>query len=254
MQQRQIGITLNGDWDEPFSNSTEDVMAAEREKLFQLGWFADPVWFGDYPQVMKEYVGDRLPSFTQQQQQLLRGSHDFFGFNHYTSRWVSNNPDAPSGRGWETDKKTAPTAERDGEFIGPVADSSWLYVVPWGMRKILNWIKDRYDNPAIMITENGCDVPDESSMPLAEALNDTFRVNYFKSYLAEVALALNEDGVNVTGYFAWSMLDNFEWADGYSKRFGIHYVDYANNLTRYKKNSALWFKDFIQTQQQLDDI
>lgn len=113
------------------------------------------------------------------------------------------------------------------------------------IRKLLLWIAQRYQNPEIYITENGVDVPNESSLPLEAALNDTFRVDYYQDYLAYVASAM-EDGANVKGYFAWSLLDNFEWADGYSKRFGLHYVDYNDGLKRYPKASALWFKNLLK--------
>eukprot|EP00456_Euglypha_rotunda_P021862 TRINITY_DN18626_c0_g1_i2.p1 TRINITY_DN18626_c0_g1~~TRINITY_DN18626_c0_g1_i2.p1 ORF type:complete len:193 (+),score=25.57 TRINITY_DN18626_c0_g1_i2:42-581(+) len=142
--------------------------------------------------------------------------------------------------GWDDDQGTTVTAEKDGVPIGPPADSNWLYVVPWGIRYMLNWIDKRYGHPAIYITENGVDVPNESQMTLDQALNDTFRIEFYQNYTDNVMLAYG-DGVDVRAYFAWSLMDNFEWADGYNKRFGMHYVDYNNNLTRYQKQSALWF-------------
>lgn len=109
---------------------------------------------------------------------------------------------------------------------------------------MLLWVAQRYQNPDIYVTENGVDVPNESQIPLPQVLNDTFRVDYYENYLEFVAEAI-EEGANVRGYFAWSLLDNFEWADGYSKRFGLHYVDYENNLKRYPKESAVWFKNML---------
>jgi len=242
-QGAEIGITLNCDWAEPNTTSPQDLEASHRHLEFQLAWFADPVFFGDYPEVMKKRVGDRLPKFTEQQKQLLKGSHDFFGFNHYTSEYIAEPTYPPSGEGWSADEYVVSTRERDGKLIGPQADSNWLYVVPWGIRKNLKWIYDRYRTP-IYITENGVDVPNESSIPLPTVLKDQFRVDFYKSYIAEVLNAIN-DGVDVRSYTAWSILDNFEWADGFTKRFGLHYVDYKNGLTRYPKDSALWFKSFI---------
>ena len=224
--------------------------AAERQQLFDLGWFADPVVFGDYPQVMKDLVGDRLPQFTSEEKSKLAGSYDFIGLNHYTSRYVSHiapPQPSPEKRSWATDSRTTLLTEKNGEKIGPLADSSWLYVVPWGMRKILNWITHRYNRPDIFITENGVDAPGESSMPLEQALNDTFRVNYLKDYLTEVSRAISEDGASVVAYFVWSMMDNYEWSDGYSKRFGMIYVDYKDpKLTRYLKQSAKWYSNQIK--------
>ena len=243
----KIGITLNCDWAEPFSPSADDKDAAQRYLEFQLAWFADPVFFGKYPDSMVERVGDRLPQFTPEEAAMLKGSHDFFGLNHYTSTYVKK-PDFPAGKGasWGEDSYTAQTATSlDGQLIGELADSGWLHVVPWGFRKMLNWVAERYGNPGIYVTENGCDVPNESALPLKQALNDDFRVNFYRDYIGNMVEAM-KDGVDVRGYFAWSLLDNFEWADGYSKRFGLHYVDYKDGMKRYRKKSASWFKAFIR--------
>jgi len=247
-QKGVIGITLNCDWAEPYTNSTADRDAAERHLEFQLAWYADPIFKGDYPDSMKRLVGERLPQFTNAQKKFVKGSWDFFGLNHYTSLYNLDRPAPPpnfvSG-GWSDDQRVDYSTTRDGKLIGPAADSSWLYVVPWGIRKMLHWVADRYDKPPIYITENGVDVPNEGQLPLQQALVDTFRVDYYDQYLSNVSAAM-QDGVDVKGYFAWSLMDNFEWADGYTKRFGLHYVDYKNNLTRYPKESAKWFRSFIK--------
>jgi len=105
-------------------------------------------------------------------------------------------------------------------------------------------VKRTYDPKAIIVTENGVDVPGESDMPLEEALNDTFRREFYRDYIGAMRRAVQE-GVPVKGYTAWSFLDNYEWADGYSKRFGLFYVDYAHNLTRHAKASVKWFRAFV---------
>lgn len=245
----EIGITLNINWAEPASDSKEDADAAERNLVWQGAWYADPIWKGDYPDIMKEYIGDRLPKFTKAQKEDLKGSWDFFGLNHYTSGWVTP-ADACSGKecNWATDQRTSVKAknQHNGTLIGPQADSDWLYVAPYGIRMLMDWIKERYDNPPIYITENGVDVPGENDMTLEDALKDEFRVNYYKQYIGNVTEA-KKDGVDIRGYFAWSLMDNFEWADGYSRRFGLHYVDYENNLTRHQKDSAKWFSKYTQS-------
>jgi len=211
---------------------------------FQLGWYADPIFFGDYPASMKERVGNRLPNFTERQKTLLKGSYDFFALNHYTSAYAANPPSPnPNPQSWADDMSVILTRERDGKLIGPQAASDWLYVVPWGLNKMLQWVYNRYQTP-IWITENGVDVPNENSIPLPEVLHDKFRISYFQSYIAAMVEAMKA-GVEIKGYFAWSIMDNFEWADGYSKRFGLFYVDYKNGLTRYKKDSATWFSNFL---------
>jgi beta-glucosidase len=245
-QKGTIGIVLDCTWYEPNTTNPVDVAAANRALEFYAAWYADPVFKGDYPDSMKMYVGNRLPVFTDAEKQLLKGSADFYALNHYTSRWATPNPN-PTGQGPDADSHTNTFAERNGQLIGPQADSNWLYVVPYGIRKNLFWLQDRYGRLDFWITENGVDVPNESAMPLNQALNDTFRVNYYNDYLTELSHAIYDTTykVNVKGYFAWSLMDNFEWNDGYNKRFGIHYVDYKNSLTRYQKNSAKFFKNLI---------
>jgi len=193
---------------------------------------------------MKDLVGDRLPQFTDAQKKQINGSWSYFGLNHYTSGYSQNNPGALIGAGWDTDQQVTVLTSRDGQPIGPPADSPWLLVVPYGINKLLNWISDRYGNPPIYITENGVSVPNENTTPLPGVLNDNFRIDYYQQYISNVSKAIDQ-GVNVKGYFAWSLMDNFEWADGYTKRFGLVYVDYNNNLTRTPKASAKWFSTFI---------
>ena len=250
-QQGRIGITLNSNFYYPLTNTKEDYEACERALLFGFGWFADPVFFGDYPQVMKDFVeGNRLPLFTEQEKRLLKGSVDFIGLNHYTSNYIGNrkSPLPPvNQRTFNDDQRTEGSSYKNGVPIGPKAESDWLFVYPPGIRSMLNWIQKRYNPQMIYVTENGVDAPGESSMPISQALNDTFRVNYLHDYLTEVSNAVMQDGVNVKAYFVWSMMDNFEWTNGYSCRFGVVYVDYNSpNLTRYVKNSAKWYSDLVK--------
>jgi len=247
-QKGKIGIVVNSDFAYPL-NQTEasDAEAANRWLQFTCGWFANPVFWGDYPDVMKQSIGARLPTFSDAEKALLKGSSDYFYLNHYTSVYatLSTKP-IDVAAGWDSDVGVTSVRYRNGTAIGPVADSDWLYVVPEGLRKLLNFIKSTYGNPEIIITENGVDVPGESEMPLDKALDDVFRITYFADYLTQVSLAISADAVVVKGYFAWSLLDNFEWSAGYSKRFGLHYVDYANNATRYPKNSSIFYSQVIQ--------
>ena len=114
------------------------------------------------------------------------------------------------------------------------------------MRGILNWVSDRYNNSNIIVFENGVSVPGETEMPIAEAVHDKFRVNFYKGYIQNAMNAVTLDGVNLKGYFAWSVMDNFEWADGYSVRFGMTYVEYSNNQKRYLKDSLIWYSQFTR--------
>lgn len=242
----QIGLSVDCEWSEPNSDTVEDRTAASRRLDFHLGWYLHPIYFGDYPEVMREQLGDNLPKFTDEEKELIMNSVDFVGLNHYTSRFIADAEESPDGGDFYKSQKMARIVQwEDGELIGEKAASEWLYIVPWGFRKVLNYIKQKYNNPIIIITENGVDDEENESCPLHEMLDDKMRVGYFKSYLAEVSKAIR-DGVDVRGYFAWSLLDNFEWAQGYTKRFGLIYVDYKNGLTRHPKSSAYWFHRFLK--------
>ena len=123
---------------------------------------------------------------------------------------------------------------------------SWLFKVPHGLRSLLNWIKDSYHDPEIIITENGFSEEGEHERTGAEALRDTVREDYIRDYTREVLKACTLDGVKVKGYFAWSLMDNFEWSDGYKFRFGLHRVDFDDpRRTRVRKNSANFYKSLI---------
>lgn len=122
---------------------------------------------------------------------------------------------------------------------------------PLGLRKLLKWIDTRYSKdttrPQILILENGMMVPDEDKLLIADAVKDKMRVGYYKTYIQNVMDSIQLDNVNVKGYFSWSLLDSFEWASGYSTKFGMIYVDFKNSQTRYLKDSAFWYSVFIKT-------
>ncbi|KAG5139443.1 hypothetical protein JHK84_033211 [Glycine max] len=130
--------------------------------------------------------------------------------------------------------------------------SNWLYVYPRGFRDVLLYTKKKYNNPLIYITENGINEYDDSSLSLEESLLDIYRIDYHYRHLFYLQEAI-KNGVNVKGYFAWSLLDNFEWHLGYTVRFGMNFIDYKNDLKRYSKLSALWFKDFLKIEIKLEE-
>ncbi|GMH42844.1 hypothetical protein BSKO_10763 [Bryopsis sp. KO-2023] len=248
-QKGKIGITLLCNWREPMPNDDPEIFklnqqAADRSNLFWLGWFADPIYLGDYPKVMRDYLGPRLPKFTEEERELVKTTPDFFGLNHYSTDYAKHIPG--------TEHQTLPLAGENywsDMCVEKWEDPSWPKnamewpMVPWGFRKLLLWIQNRY-NPegGIICTENGCALH-EPTKEVAE--NDQVRVDFYKGYISEMHKAIQE-GADCRGYFAWSFMDNFEWALGYSKRFGLHWVDYETK-ERVQKASAKWYADVIAT-------
>ena len=236
-----IGIANNCDWREPLTENQEDKAAAQKALEFFLGWFADPIYLGDYPDCMKNNVGDRLPKISDEQRLLIKGSSDFFGLNHYTTMYA-----AEANGELKEQSVYGNGGLNEDQNIELSVDESWQKtemqwaVVPWGCRKLLEWIAERYGNPDIYITENGCAYDDQL---VDGVVNDTKRIAFYAEYLEECAIAI-ENGVNLKGYFAWSFMDNFEWASGYDKRFGIHYVDFETT-DRTPKESAKWFRALL---------
>lgn len=233
----RIGVTLNANWMEPSDKYDKDsVEAAQRELDFELGWFADPIWKGDYPATMREAAGHRLPSFSKEEKALLQGSSDFFGLNHY-----STNP----SRGFMTEEEKAQLGTSFAKDKGTVSgdldkwqktDMGWA-IVPWGFRKLLVYISDRY-NPkgGIIVTENGLASQERTRV---EMENDSLRVEFYERYMQAMHDAM-QAGADVKGYFLWSLMDNFEWAFGYAKRFGLYWVDY-DTMQRIPKPASKWY-------------
>ena len=175
--------------------------------------------------------------FPPKEKELIKGSSDFFGLNHYTTMYAAHDDGTATGQhvygkgGISEDQDVDLSLDPDWK----VTLMQWA-VVPWGCKKLLEWIDERYDSPEIYITENGCAYPDEL---IDGVVNDQNRLEFYRSYLVACNEAI-ENGIKLKGYFAWSFMDNFEWASGYDKRFGLHYVDFKT-LERTPKNSALWF-------------
>ncbi|WCJ42034.1 beta glucosidase 43 [Euphorbia peplus] len=242
-QKGRIGIVLDFVWYEPLTKGKADNYAAQRAIDFNIGWYVHPLVYGEYPRTMKEIVGERLPKFTKEEVKMVKGSIDFVGINQYTSIYMYNPKRKSNSLGYQEDWNAAYAGAKNGEVIGPKANSNWLQIVPWGMYKCLMYIKEHYGNLPVIITENGMDDP--GSVTLAQGLHDATRVDFYRSYLKQLKKAV-DNGANAVGYFAWSLLDNFEWGSGYTSRFGIVYIDYSDNLKRYPKMSAYWFKQLLQ--------
>ncbi|MCC6444648.1 MAG: beta-glucosidase [Armatimonadetes bacterium] len=221
----QIGITVNLSPAHPASNSPENRRAAERASAYSNRWFLDPIYKGEYPAEMKAAFRDRLPEFTPDEWALVNAPIDFVGVNYYSRSVVEDNP----GDGFLETKSSIPEG-------APVTDMGWE-IYPEGLREILEWLDSRYDKPVLYVTENGAAFPDAANA--SGAVPDPTRLEYLKAHFIEAHRAI-QNGVNLSGYFVWSLLDNFEWAFGYSKRFGIVHIDFTTQQ-RTPKDSAQWY-------------
>ncbi|XP_041635796.1 cytosolic beta-glucosidase [Cheilinus undulatus] len=230
----RISLAINSDWCEPLdADCNEDIAATECYLAFTLGWFAWPLFVtGDYPETMRSAIdaqskrfghsgSSRLPNFSKHEPSIL-GTADFFALNYYTSRKIRPGEGCGSVMCMKSDRDAAEVLDPS----WPICGVPWLAIVPNGLRKLLKYIKDTFNNPAVYITENGF------SQVGALLIEDIQRAQFYKDTILEVAQATQEDGVDVRGYFAWSLLDNFEWADGFSVRFGLFHVDFDDEKRR----------------------
>ncbi|WVF68282.1 hypothetical protein IAT40_003047 [Kwoniella sp. CBS 6097] len=225
-----IGITLNGDWCEPYDDKPENIEAAQRKMDFALGWFADPIYLGRYPQSMIDILGDRLPKFTKEELAVIKDSSEFFGCNTYTTNTIKATRSDDEFTGYTTMGFDKP----DGTIIGLESELDWHRDVPWGFRKHLNYLYQRYQKP-IYMTENGWCIKDESKLSVAEA--------FYEGYTRALKEAVEIDRVDVRSYFGF--LDNFEWASGLVPRFGSVYCDY-DTFERTPKDSARSLMQFFK--------
>ncbi len=230
----QIGYAPMGLTSCPATNSPTDIEAARQatfnitKHFFNNIWWDDPIFFGRYPESGLKLYGDAVPNFPADDLKIISQPIDFLGLNIYQAQKVradqNGNPvDVPGQTGYPM------TAFRW------VVEPSATY---WGPR----FFAERYHVP-IYITENGMSNIDWVS--LDGKVHDPQRIDFLNRFLLELEKAC-DDGVDIRGYFQWSLLDNFEWADGYKERFGLIYVDYPTQR-RILKDSAYWYRDVIVT-------
>jgi len=239
----EFGMNLLSEMAWPLDpKNPEDVEAAKRHITFQLGWFAEPLMTGDYPALMKQILGDRLPKFTEEEKELVKGSVDFFCLNHYFS-WVISQGNATQQSTYWDDLNTTRGYKPEWEFT----DMHWP-IVPEGIHDLLVFLNDQWvkNQVPIWITENGLAVK-ESNM--AEAMNDSLRIKYMSGYIEQVFKAKKE-GLDIRKYFTWSLVDNFEWWSGIAKRFGLTHIEYGEHPKRTPKSSFKWYAELIKDLQQ----
>ncbi|XP_024012777.1 beta-glucosidase 16 isoform X2 [Eutrema salsugineum] len=242
-QKGEIGIALNTQWHYPYSDSYADQLAAARATAFTFGYFLEPIVYGRYPIEMVSHVKDgRLPTFTPEESSMLKGSFDFIGINYYSSFYVKDVPCATENITMSTDSCVSVVGDRNGVPLGPTAGSDWLLIYPKGIRDLLLHAKFKFNDPVLYVTENGVDEANIGEI----ILSDDLRIDYYAQHLKMVHDAISM-GVNVKGYFAWSLMDNFEWAEGYTVRFGLVFVDFEDGRRkRYLKKSAKWFRSLLK--------
>jgi beta-glucosidase len=226
----RVGLVVNIEPKYPASKSAEDLAATARADAYMNRQYLDPVFLGAYPDELREIFGEAWPQWPAKDLALIREPIDFLGVNYYTRSVVRF--DAAS---WPL--RASPVRQEHATYT----ETGWE-VFPRGLTDTLVWVKDRYGNPPVYITENGAAFVDPATVN-GSGLADPQRVDYFRSHLLAVRDAIDA-GCDVRGYFAWSALDNLEWSLGFSKRFGIVHVDFATQK-RTAKDSAHFYAKVI---------
>ncbi|HLI06020.1 MAG TPA: GH1 family beta-glucosidase [Ktedonobacteraceae bacterium] len=226
----EVGITLSMSPIYPASDKVEDVESARMIDAKNNRWFLEPVFRGSYPEDMLEYLDEHqlTPHMEENDQQLIAQPLDFLGLNYYFRVIVRRKP---NGGPFDTEQ-----VQPQGEYT----DMGWE-VYPPGLRELLLRMHNEYHIPRLYVTENGAAFLDVVSGD--DLVHDARRIEYLREHFHEALAAISE-GVPLAGYFVWSLMDNFEWAQGYSKRFGLVYIDYPTQR-RVLKDSARWYRDFI---------
>ncbi|MCP4410057.1 MAG: beta-glucosidase [Gammaproteobacteria bacterium] len=227
----EIGIAVNLEPKHPASQNPEDLAAGRRADAYINRYYLDPILLGAYPSELSEIFGEAWPSWFDADLDDIHRPIDFIGINYYTRSVVHNDPDNPP-----VCVSSVPPPEKSRTEMG------WE-VYPPGLTNILLWVSDRYGKMPLYVTENGVAFDDP---PVVDGrVNDIARAQYLHDHLLAARKAINA-GVDLRGYFAWSLLDNFEWNHGYSKRFGLVHVDHNTQL-RTPKASARLYSELISS-------
>jgi len=224
--QARIGIAANVSPVYPASDSEEDRQAAARYDVIINRLFLEPLFWGRYPTEIMETLGPLFPEMPPDDMRHIASSLDWIGINYYSRSVIKNDPTAFLVQATQVQPQ------------GNDYSGMWE-IYPPGIYDLLMRVQRDYHPREVMITENGICVPD--GLDFDERVRDVRRIAYLRDHVTQVHRAIL-DGVPITGYFVWSLLDNFEWAYGYSKRFGLIYVDFETQQ-RTTKDSGRWFAD-----------
>lgn len=225
----QVGIVVNIEPKHPASNDAADIAATKRADAYMNRQYLDPLFFGKYPDEMKEVFGEAWPEWPAEDYALIQQKIDWLGLNYYTRGVTKADPTA-----W-------PVGGRNEPPKGAVLTETGWELYPKGLTDTLVWMKERYGDLPLYVTENGAAMKDP---PIAAGrVHDQHRVDYLRTHLSAVNDAIKA-GVDVRGYMVWSLLDNLEWSLGYSKTFGVVHVDFQTQK-RTPKDSARFYSEVI---------
>ena len=219
----ELGIVLNLSPIYPASESEADIQKAQLDDGLNARWYLDALFKGQYPQDVLQHLGPDAPTFTDADMRMIAQPLDYLGVNYYTRNFAS------TGNPWDVHSTG-----------NEVTDMGWE-VYPQGLTELLCRLAKDYPARRLRVTENGAAFKDQM---VDGQVDDERRESYLREHIAATHQAI-EQGAPVDAYFAWSLLDNFEWASGYEKRFGLIHVDYAT-LQRTPKRSAKWYQQFLK--------
>jgi beta-glucosidase len=229
---REVGLVVNLEPKYAASDAPEDRAATARAEAYMNRQYLDPTLLGTMPDELREVWGDAWVEPAPGDMALARQPIDWLGVNYYTRAVVANGPGNPPVRDRRVRQPRSTHTEMPWE------------VYPDGMRDVLLWVRDRYPAVPLFVTENGAAFYDPPTAA-GDTVEDPLRVAYIREHLRAVRRAI-EAGADVRGYFAWSLLDNFEWSHGFSKRFGIVHVD-LETQRRTPKRSARVYAEIART-------
>jgi beta-glucosidase len=227
----RIGIVINLEPKYPVSDRAEDVAATARADAYMNRHYLDPLFTGAYPDELRQMFGPAWPEFPDEDYGLITEPIDFLGINYYKRSVVRADANALLARARDVPQERLHT------------ELGWE-VYPDGLTDILAWVHSRYRRLPLYVTENGASFTDPPVAP-GPLVDDPLRVAYLRDHLRALARA-RDMGADVRGYFVWSLLDNFEWTEGYAKRFGLYHVNFETQQ-RTPKASARFYAEVIHS-------
>lgn len=256
-QYGEIGITHVFSPAFSIDDNEENIKATEHANIYSTHWYYDPILKGEYPKYVVDEITKKgfLPDWTEEELEIIKNAadkNDFIGLNYYQPQRVMKNDTSKMKDSSRENSTGAPgNPSFDGVYKTVMMEdkkyTKWGWEIsPEGFLDGLRMLKERYGDVKMYITENGLGDVD----PIIEdEIMDIPRIKYIEEHLSAVKLAIKE-GINLKGYYAWSVIDLLSWLNGYKKQYGFIYVDHKNNLDRKKKASFYWYKNIIENRGQ----